>query len=536
MSRSLFRRLHRRFGPRLSGGERVRRAEAHRARISGYLPLDLTTHAVPPRPQERIRVAVIGGGFAGLAAATALQNLQATVTLFEARGDFGGRVESTSSFIPNRILEKGAELIGVNHPQWLILARELGLGLSVITEDDEYAGAQLMQPVRFAGHRLTPTQVEKLYRDMKRATDDLTGRAGVVTDPYNPWMTPGAAKLDGTTLESWIHGFTSDALLRAALEFEFGNNNVVPTRAQSLLAVLTQIAGGGGGDYWEDTEVYRCEDGNAALATGLVARLASQGPAARIHKPEVVNDINIVGKQVVVASTWMDTSGNTSVQQRRITEHDYAVLAVPPSVWSSITLGGRRIPIAPIQTGPAVKYLAETRRRYWVPQGDAPSGVDDDLGMLWEGTDNQMGGSGIDLTVFAGGPWATAIGATPPGSHFYPRIDALLPGFRGPNGVVRGQLVDWPGTNFIRTGYSCPAPKQVLTLLLWMQQAIGGRIFFAGEHVSPPFFGYMEGALQSGLAAAGRIADAAHIPLPASAGTLSGAGVRLRLPATPPAP
>src|SRR5258706_15661737 len=119
MSRSLFRRLHRRFGARLSGSERARRAEAHRARIAGFLPLDLMTTTVPGRPEERIRVAVVGGGFAGLAAATVLQNLQATVTLFEARTDFGGRVESTSSFIPNRILERGAERIGAHHPQWL---------------------------------------------------------------------------------------------------------------------------------------------------------------------------------------------------------------------------------------------------------------------------------------------------------------------------------------------------------------------------------------------------------------------------------
>jgi monoamine oxidase len=219
-----------------------------------------------------------------------------------------------------------------------------------------------------------------------------------------------------------------------------------------------------------------------------------------------------------------------------VTEHNYAVLAVPPTVWSSITMGSTRIPVPPIQTGPAVKYLAETRGRYWVQQGDAPSGVDDDLGMLWEGTDNQMGSRGIDLTVFAGGPLATAIGTTAPDKYFDPRIDKLLPGFRGPRGVVKGQLVNWPGANFIRTGYSCPAPKQVMTLLLWMQQGIGGRVFFAGEHVSPPFFGYMEGALQSGVAAAGRIADAERLSLPTAIGSLSSAGVRLRLPANAPTP
>jgi monoamine oxidase len=193
-------------------------------------------------------------------------------------------------------------------------------------------------------------------------------------------------------------------------------------------------------------------------------------------------------------------------------------------------MGGRPIPIPRIQCGAAVKYLAEVGRRYWVKKGDAPEGVSDDLGMLWEGTDNQMGSSGIDLTVFAGGPWAAAVGSTPGENYFNPRIEALLPGFQGPTGVLRGELVDWTRQDFIGTGYSCPAPGQVITVLLWMQQAINKRVFFAGEHVSPPFFGYMEGALQSGLAAAARIAFAEHALIPSSVGTLLGSGVQLQFP------
>jgi monoamine oxidase len=524
VGRSLIRRLHRRLGTRSSGADRVRRAAAHRARIAAALPLDLLTHAVPAGPRETLRVAVIGGGFAGLAAARALQNLQATVTLFEARPQFGGRVQSTTSFVAHRILEKGAELIGSNHPQWLTLARDLGLGLSVITEEDEYAGARLDLPVRFLGRRLTAAEVVALHRELERAADDLARRAAVVRDPYNPWMTPGAITLDSTTLESWIHGFTRDPLVRAALEFEFANDNAVATRSQSLLAVLTQIAGGGGRDFWEDTEVYRCEDGNAALAARLISLMDSR-PVVIMHRPETVNGLHIDGRRVVVTSTWLD--GGTA--RRRVTEHDYAVLAVPTTVWSSITFGGGPIPIGPIQNGPAVKYLAETRGRYWIPHGDAPSGVSDEMGMLWEGTDNQMGGGGIDLTVFAGGPHAMAVGSSPSG-HFDPRIEALLPGFRGTSGLVRSEFANWPAEPFIRTGYSCPAPGQVMTLLLWMQEGIADRIFFAGEHVSPPFFGYMEGALQSGLAAAARIANAAHVAVPASVGSLAGPGVVLRRP------
>src|SRR5438309_4142484 len=139
MSRSLRRRLHRQLGSRLSGLERTRRAETHRARLAQHLPLNLMTNAVPVPSGRPLSVAVVGGGFAGLAAATVLKNLQFMVTLFEARDNFGGRVDSTSNFVRGRVLERGAELIGANHPLWLFLAQYLGLGLSVITEDDEYA-------------------------------------------------------------------------------------------------------------------------------------------------------------------------------------------------------------------------------------------------------------------------------------------------------------------------------------------------------------------------------------------------------------
>jgi monoamine oxidase len=47
-----------------------------------------------------------------------------------------------------------------------------------------------------------------------------------------------------------------------------------------------------------------------------------------------------------------------------------------------------------------------------------------------------------------------------------------------------------------------------------MQLPRGGHIFLGGEHVSPPFFGFMEGALQSGIKAAERVAKAAKIPIP----------------------
>jgi monoamine oxidase len=521
--RSFYRSLRRRYGRRLAGRERVKRAAAHRARLGRHLPLNLLSHAIPPRGDTPFRVAVVGGGFAGLAAARALQNLQATVTVFEARQELGGRVQTNTTFLPGRLIETGAELIGACHPLWLQLAREFGFGLSVLTEDDQYGQAGLEMPVRLLGRRLTPKEVERLYLDMEKASADLAAQAAVITDPFNPWTAPGAGKLDSTPLENWIHGFTKDPLLRAALELEYANDNCVRTADQSLLAVLCQIAGGGGADFWDDVEVFRCCDGNVALAHALAARITKGRPGGTIRLAEIVDDVEIVsgGREVQVTSHQPGAA-------RRRTTHDFAVLALPPSVWPALTLGGRPIPIGRIQMGRSFKYVTETRGRFWIGHDDAPSGVSDELGQTWEATDNQAGGRSIALSVFAGGPFADMVRLRPPDPHLDPRIDALLPGFLGSNGKVpnRSILADWTNEPFIKTGYCIPKMRQVTSLMAQMQQSIGGRIFLAGEHVSPPFFGFMEGALQTGLAAAARIADALRLTLPAAVGTLSGTGVR----------
>jgi monoamine oxidase len=65
--------------------------------------------------------------------------------------------------------------------------------------------------------------------------------------------------------------------------------------------------------------------------------------------------------------------------------------------------------------------------------------------------------------------------------------------------------MDWPSDPWTQTGYSFPAPGQVTTVGPILRQGLG-RLHFAGEHTCFAFVGYMEGALNSGVALARRIA------------------------------
>jgi len=524
LSGSLFGRLN------LTEGVGDRLAQAQRDLTSNYTRLDLLT--LNPRQLKplQIKVAVVGGGFAGLAAASVLQNLQLDVHLFEARSEVGGRVETTSSLFtspPSRTLERGAELIGRSHRTWIRLAKHLGLGLSVITDEDMFEGMDLFPQLGLGGRILKREEVDKLAKPMKAVLEKLVRTAEIafhvpyhpssttVFEPWlEPWRVPGIGYYDKQTLGSWIRDSKNTpsrpASLLPALIYGLSNDMAIDIDKLSLLAMLTHIAGGGFGRYWVDREVYRCEDGNQVLATKLALRLEEGCPPATVHRNDAVTSIKVVGPKVVVTS--QGRPGGDA--------YDFLVLAVPPSVWSGFSVDNWQLP-KPIQSGPAVKYLAAVGSRYWVPKGSAPSSNDDSLGQLWESTDNQTGGGNIGLTVFAGGQYAERVGKSDPKKYFADGIEKLLPGARDPKkGLLpQHQYVDWPKAQYIETGYSAPAVGEVTGLQQEMHKVIGGRIFLAGEHVSPPYFGFMEGALQSGIKAAERLASRANelgarIPIP----------------------
>jgi len=402
----------------------------------------------------------------------------------------------------------------------------------VLTTEDLYQGMALQPRLRLGGRDLAPADAKTLAGDMQKVLAKLVLLAetayGVPLRPppppsspsfrqyepwYEPWNIPFASHYDGKSLGAWIHENTSSnprSKVRAAIRYGFANDMAIDVDKLSLLAMLTHIAGGGFGRYWDDTEVYRCENGNQALAAALGQRLWESCPLVTILRSEVVTAIATTATEVTVTSRPDGGRGAP-----RDSKFDYLVLAVPSTVWSDVALSGWQLPQA-MQAGPAVKYLTYgIDSRYWLDRGFAPSGDDDQFGQLWESTDNQMGGANIGLTVFAGGPYAVTALKQNPDSHFLKGMEQLLPGAK--MNVKPGLFMAWPNAPHIKTGYCAPGLGEVTGLQRQMQEpfGMGKQVFLAGEEVCAPFFGFMEGALQSGIKAAERVCKAAGISLPA---------------------
>ena len=451
-------------------------------------------------------VAIVGAGFAGCAAAYVASQLGFKVTVFDGNGVPGGRVKSSRDVVHGRILELGAELIGLNHPAWLLFAAQFGLGLSVLTTEDKYSAAHLHSPLILKGKIYDTKEQQALHDAMQTVLDQWLTASEVVQQPFTPWSTPNAVALDTMNLGAHIPaGTAGDVAYAISTTFEL--DNCAKIGDQSWLANLAQFqAGGGGQGFFDDSEVFRSTAGNQQLAYALLGTLP------------------LVAKTVAAIDT---TSGVTLTFSDGTTQggYDYVVVATAPTMWasasSSIRVDGQAFPFAPVNTGPAIKYLSPVDKRFWIQDGLSPSALSDEPGMLWEGSENQADTAGFDLSVFSGGTGAQkaidAIGNGSPDPYFKPQIAQLYANYatRG------GTFVAWPTTPGIMTGYSCPAPGQVVGAQQSYADAYNGRLFVAGEHTSPGWFGFMEGALESGILAAVRIARAAHLTIPSTWGGIA---------------
>jgi len=491
MARSLFRLLRGLSGRRHSGATLLELGAAKRRQLyhDRLLPGGLSAEALGAcETLPQFRVAVVGGGFAGLAAAWYLRQCGIGVTVFEAGERLGGRVLTDYNFIAGKYVEAGAELIGINHPMWIELSAIFGLQLIEVTSEDWYERAGQEVRLRFGDRNLTDAERKQLELDLEPVIDTL-GHDARNIDPVRPWLSPNADSYDRMSVAQrfdQIFGSTSSTA-RYALELTLGNDNCAPVSQQSYLGLLALVSAGRVGNdtegmrgYWEYTETHRCWSGNQQLAAQLAAGL----PDVRLSSPVAKITIN------EETGVGISVGGAAPLEEA----FDYAVLAAPPTSWPAVESSYGWTPADwTMSHGPAVKHLNAFDTQFWAPQGLAPLAIWDRLGSVWEGTDGQPAThNGFDLSVYSGGTYVQ------PEPEYRAKLAQLYPGY-APTAI---RFMDWPNTPYIWTGYSVPSPGQVCSVGRALSTPYATRMYFAGEQSCVGFFGYMEGALQSGARAA----------------------------------
>jgi monoamine oxidase len=430
------------------------------------------------------RVVVVGGGFSGLAAAYELSRVGYDVTVVEARNRVGGRVISFGDLVPGKNVEGGGELIGSNHPAWIGYAKQFGLKFLDATEED------LEAPVLLNGKRLSSDQSDALWEEMEKAFNTIVGDAAKI-DADEPWKAANAAALDKRTLGSWIDALDASPLCKTGLHTMMMADNGMVTEWQSYLANLAMVKGGGLEKYWTESEVYRCQGGNQQLARKFVDAIG----APKVMTRAIVRAIAITDKTVRV-----------TLASGKILEGDHLLLTAPPPVWNRIAIDPALPSGLVPQMGTNVKFLMAVNGPFWRRAELGPEMMTDGpVSLTWHATDGQRG-AGEALVAFSGGTAADTCRewtATTRNANYLSELQKIYKGVRG--SFVRSRFMDWPSDPWVKASYSFPAPGQVTTQGPTFREGIG-RLHFAGEYTSYAFMGYMEGALNSGAAAARRIA------------------------------
>jgi monoamine oxidase len=107
------------------------------------------------------------------------------------------------------------------------------------------------------------------------------------------------------------------------------------------------------------------------------------------------------------------------------------------------------------------------------------------------------------ITFFSGGKRGMDVGtkgATENARNFSAAYDKVFPGFKNSlNGNFR--QMHWPSYQYSLGSYSCYKPGQ-WTSIHGAEGKPAGNLFFAGEHTSAEFQGFMNGGAESGRRAA----------------------------------
>ncbi len=470
-------------------------------------------------PAQGLSVAIIGAGYAGLAAGWYLKQCGVNVTVYEAKGQIGGRVRTDRHFIPGRAVEAGAELIGRNHALFRILARRYGLTLDPLGSPP--CNPPGLSRTRFGNHDLTHAEEQ----DVKRRVRPALVTIGQEADPISqdtPWLSPNAASYDRTSVAQVLdrllgHGTGNP---RRWLELVLGNDNCATIEHQSYLGLLSSVSacrlGQGSGllSYWLSTETHRCRNGNDLLGERLAQYLHPDLQTSRAVTSITITTTPSGWPPMVITHNVLDAQGQPIHPNSEA--FDYAILTAPPPVWAQITIAPTFTPASrSLQHGPAVKFLTRYRSRFWCGEHPPlePDALWDLLGTVWESTDSPPTPAsgpptpGFGLSVFSGGQYVQSA------RDYTSKLTTLYPS-RQRNLLGADQLVDWTTEPFIHTGYAVPGLGQASTIHPNQQQPHATRLFFAGEQTSPGFFGYMEGALQSGTRAARDIIISAAVPCP----------------------
>lgn len=435
-------------------------------------------------------VAVVGAGFAGLAAARALVGLGHDVLVLEGRDRVGGR--SLTTTIAGTPVDLGGTFVGPTQDAVIALARELGCD----TVPTHSRGKNL---IRWRGkvrsYRSTVPRLSIIeLLDVSRIQWRFE-RVCRKVPVDRPWEASVADTLDARSLDGWLKSVHASAGTRDLMAIMARVTWGCEPEAVSMLHAVRYVKAAGGLDRMLDVEGGAQQDRFPGGSQQIAERMAQQlGP--RVVLGAAVRRVERLGGGLHV------TSDAGTVTTKAV------VVAIPPEHRAAITF----LPNLPAEYGKLAQHwpqgklskaYAAYETPFWRAKGLSGEALSDE-GPVFITFDVSPGDDGPGILL--GFTDARTFDLMPPAQ----RREQALSGFATLFGEAALAPIDyldhcWGAEQFAAGGPTAAVPPGSWTTYgPWLREPVDG-IFWAGTETAEKWTGFLDGAVRSGQRAAAEV-------------------------------
>lgn len=464
--------------------------------LSGCLPEPTNKPENPKKVSEVAKIAIVGAGIAGLHAAYVLQKAGVQSTVFEGSGRVGGRMFTGMDVVaPGLYAELGGEFVDSGHEDMINLCNEFGLKLN--DRLDPKGEGKYKNAYFFEGRHYTEQEVIKAFQPIATRMDvDINKLSEYFT--YNSFS-PEDQLLDRMSIATYLDSIGVSGWFRKLLDVawvtEFGRETQEQT-ALNLLWLISTDTSEGFSIFGESDEQFKIEGGSEQLTRALYKKLQAQIKIS--HKLEAIR----AGKNGGYTLSFASGGGTKDV------ETEMVILTLPFTLLREVDI---QVPLPEVKKkaikelgyGTNAKLYVGFKDRIWHAKNySGEAFTDEGFQLSWDNSAFQPGPAG-GLTLFSGGTSGVVVGNGTPESHVNNFMSGVEKAFPGASAARNGQTArfHWPTYEWAKMSYACYLPGQYTTIAGAEFEPVG-NLFFAGEHTSLDYQGYMNGGAETGRRAA----------------------------------
>jgi len=452
---------------------------------------------------KQVKIAIVGAGMAGLNAAYQLKKQGVIADIYEASSRSGGRMFTMKNqFGEGTTTDIGGEFVDTTHEDIIGLMNEMGLPFYDLRND------KLESHAYYFDNRLLTK--DELKNALKPYAKKIEADIKSLPKEINHTTASQFQHLDNLSITEYMRQLGINGWLYKLIDVVLTREYGMEASEQSLINFLIMFnePTDEHGEYTlfgDEHEVFKIKGGSQHLADAVFEKVK--------HQVKLKHKFTAV-KQTGDAYTL---SFETATDKKEVVA-DYVVMAIPFSVLRNIRMdvvmpAEKRTCINELGYGNGSKFVMGIKGKPWRRKEQQGYTFNDlSFGCGWDSTQMQTE-TNASFTVFGGGNFANHVYETKEdvlASSFIQSLDEIYTGVK--EGYTKKNIkYCWARNPYSFGSYTSFKKGQWSTLAGWEAVPVG-NMFFAGEHVSLDFQGYMNGAAKTGRIAAEQIIEKINKP------------------------